>query len=75
MTTLTEERKVKSRTVNWMTASLLAIWVVLVYLAAESLGEPQQSARQIGEQSMLLEQDVDQAICRMYNQARDLLDS
>jgi|TARA_B100001971_G_C18225162_1_gene559888 hypothetical protein len=61
-----------------MTASLLTVWVLLVSLAAESLGYPQQSALQAGEQSMLspnVEYKMDQAICKIYMQAKDLLDS
>lgn len=78
MTSLSAAYRIKSRSINWLTASLLAVWVVLVSLAAESLGEPQQSAHQTGEKSLLManiEHGLDEAICKVFSQAKELLDS
>lgn len=78
MTSSSAGYRLKSRSINWLTASLLAVWVTLVSLAAESLGEPQQSAHQTGEKSMLManiEYSLDEAACKVFSQAKELLGS
>ncbi len=70
--------KLKSRSINWVSASLLTAWVLLVSMAAESLGESNDSAEQRDEQGvvqMSMEHRVDLAICRVYSQAKNLLGS
>lgn len=78
MTSSSAAIKIRSRSINWLTASLLTVWVVLVSLAAESLGEAQQSADRTGEKSMPManiEDRVDAVICKVYSQAKELVDS
>ena len=68
----------RSRSINWVSAALLTVWVLLVSVAVESLGDSKQVVNRGDEERVVLPVPVngmDQAICRAYTQARDILGS
>jgi hypothetical protein len=78
MTSSSAGYKMRSRSINWVSAALLTVWVLLVSVAVESLGESKQVVDR-GDQGKVvpaaMEDRMDQAICRAYIEARDVLGS
>jgi len=74
MTSSSAGYKMKSRSINWVSASLLTAWVLLVSMAAESLGESNQASQETVVKATM-EGSMDQAICKVNSQAKDILGS